>query len=135
MNTPTIEDLRAIERAHFRSVARNKLPIARQALADAIERRKAQEVSTMSTTPPFTTLPWDDDIAEARCPACGSPIDFCQGHGEIGDPAGFALLAAHDDGDHTGCHPEGCDDASVAAKVAARFAAAADARWASQRRT
>jgi hypothetical protein len=43
VNIPEIEDLRAIERAHFRSIARNKLPIARQALADAIERRKAQE--------------------------------------------------------------------------------------------
>ena len=45
------------------------------------------------------------------CPACGDPIDYCQGHGEIGDPAGFAILMAHDDGDHSGCHPDGCEEA------------------------
>lgn len=43
------------------------------------------------------------------CPACGQPIDYCQGHGEIGDPAGFAILAAHDNDTHADCHPEGCD--------------------------
>ena len=47
----------------------------------------------------------------SRCPACGDVIDYCQGHGEIGDPAGFAILAAHDDDDHSGCHPDGCDEA------------------------
>lgn len=40
------------------------------------------------------------------CPACGSPIDYCQGHGEIGDPVGRAILDAHDDGDHAGCHQD-----------------------------
>jgi|GEM_PF-2563844 len=44
-----------------------------------------------------------------NCPACGDPIDYCQGHGEIGDPAGFARLEAHDDGDHSDCHPDGCE--------------------------
>lgn len=44
------------------------------------------------------------------CPACGSPIDYCQGHGEIGDPGGFAILQAHDSGDHSDCDPEGCDE-------------------------
>lgn len=48
----------------------------------------------------------------SRCPACGDVIDYCQGHGEIGDPAGRAILDAHDDGDHSGCHPEGCDEAN-----------------------
>lgn len=47
----------------------------------------------------------------SACPACGSPIDYCQGHGEIGDPAGFAILEAHDNDDHSECHPDGCDDA------------------------
>lgn len=56
---------------------------------------------------PDTDIPGDEDVA--RCPACGDPIDYCQGHGEIGDPAGFAILEAHDAGDHTGCHPDGCD--------------------------
>lgn len=45
-----------------------------------------------------------EDEQPARCPACGDVIDYCQGHGEIGDPAGRAILDAHDDGDHTGCH-------------------------------
>lgn len=43
------------------------------------------------------------EIVEALCPACGSVIDYCQGHGETGDPAGYAILQAHDDGDHSGC--------------------------------
>lgn len=38
-----------------------------------------------------------------RCPACGEPIDYCQGHGQIGDPVGLAILVAHDDGDHERC--------------------------------
>jgi len=58
-----------------------------------------------------------DDLTEcdpyllSRCPACGDVIDYCQGHGEMGDPAGFAILQAHDDDDHSGCHPDGCDEA------------------------
>lgn len=47
-----------------------------------------------------------------RCPACGQPIDHCQGHGMIGDPIGYATLTAHDEGDHTMCHPAGCDEVS-----------------------
>ena len=43
------------------------------------------------------------EIVEALCPACGSAIDYCQGHGETGDPAGYAILQAHDDGDHRMC--------------------------------
>ena len=53
----------------------------------------------------------EDEVYVSRCPACGDPIDYCQGHGEIGDPVGFAILQAHDDGDHTGCHPGGCEEA------------------------
>lgn len=56
---------------------------------------------------PDTDIPGDD---VARCPACGNPIDYCQGHGEIGDPAGFAILAAHDDGDHSHCSTVGCEE-------------------------
>jgi len=57
--------------------------------------------------------PYAESDAEytPRCPACGDPIDYCQGHGEIGDPAGRAILDAHDAGDHSGCHPEGCEEA------------------------
>jgi len=43
------------------------------------------------------------EIVEALCPACGNATDYCQGHGEIGDPAGFAILQAHDNDDHSGC--------------------------------
>lgn len=41
----------------------------------------------------------------AVCPACGSAIDYCQGHGEIGDPSGFAILRMHDNEDHSECDP------------------------------
>jgi hypothetical protein len=56
---------------------------------------------------PDTDIPGDDP----RCPACGDPIDYCSGHGDIGDPDGAAILAAHDDDDHSRCHPNGCEDA------------------------
>jgi hypothetical protein len=38
-----------------------------------------------------------------RCPVCGEIIWYCQGHGEIGDPEGFAILQAHNDDDHERC--------------------------------
>lgn len=59
-----------------------------------------------------------DDLFEtdSRCPACGDPIDYCQGHGPIGDPAGAAILARHDDGDHRQCDPAGCDDAPMSSE-------------------
>ena len=38
-----------------------------------------------------------------RCPACGEVIDYCLGHGEIGNPEGFTILQAHDAEDHSGC--------------------------------
>lgn len=44
-----------------------------------------------------------NDEYMSRCPACGDFIDFCQGHGEIGDPEGHAILALHDDGHHRLC--------------------------------
>ncbi len=50
----------------------------------------------------------EDDVS--RCPACGNPIDYCQGHGEIGDPIGFTILREHDDGDHERCYySDACD--------------------------
>lgn len=30
-----------------------------------------------------------------ECVVCGETFDYCQGHGEIGDPAGFAILQQH----------------------------------------
>ena len=50
----------------------------------------------------------------ARCVVCGDPVDYCHGHGPTGDPYGWAIVSAHDDGDHTRCHPAGCDDAAAA---------------------
>lgn len=54
-----------------------------------------------------------DEMTEelSRCPACGEPIDYCQGHGEFGDAWGFAILELHDEGDHSQCHPDGCEEA------------------------
>lgn len=49
----------------------------------------------------------------SRCPACGDPIDYCQGHGRIGDPIGASILSAHDDGLHGRCNPLGCEDAAL----------------------
>ena len=46
-----------------------------------------------------------DDEYVSVCPACGEFIDYCHGHGVIGDPDGAAILEAHDDGNHEGCHP------------------------------
>ena len=43
------------------------------------------------------------------CPACGDVIDSCQGHGEIGDPAGYEILQKHDAGDHSECAIVGCE--------------------------
>lgn len=49
-------------------------------------------------------------VGESRCPVCGEFIDYCQGHGEIGDPEGARILAQHDDDDHSECDPRGCDE-------------------------
>ena len=39
------------------------------------------------------------------CPACGDHIDYCQGHGLMGDPQGYAVIRLHDDDNHELCHP------------------------------
>lgn len=44
-----------------------------------------------------------DLVSYGACPACGDSIDYCQGHGEIGDPWGYRVLRLHDDGDHSLC--------------------------------
>lgn len=50
-----------------------------------------------------------DPDGTSRCPACGDPIDYCQGHGPLGDRARYDVLWRHDGDDHDGCHPDGCD--------------------------
>lgn len=47
----------------------------------------------------------------SRCPVDGEPIDYCQGHGRIGDPIGYNILLAHDYGYHGRCHYRGCEQA------------------------
>lgn len=57
-------------------------------------------------------MAYDDDVEfVSYCPACADPIDYCQGHGAIGDPIGHRILWAHDMGDHTNCHPAACEEA------------------------
>lgn len=46
---------------------------------------------------------YDDEYVPV-CPACGEFIDYCQGHGDIGDPDGADILKAHDNGIHDACH-------------------------------
>ena len=44
-----------------------------------------------------------DEHVTTACPACGEYPDYCQGHGEMGDPVGHDILTKHDNGDHTEC--------------------------------
>lgn len=97
-----------------------------------IARMGAKKIAETFDTPVPTGRPlaWpnysddqtDDSEAESvsRCPACGDPIDYCQGHGAIGDPIGHSILSAHDDGYHGRCNPAGCEDSAemIAAVVA-----------------
>lgn len=56
-------------------------------------------------------VPADDDVE--RCPVCGEPSDYCQGHGEVGDNRGWLNMIAHDHGDHVQCDPRGCEAAGT----------------------
>ena len=38
----------------------------------------------------------DHDEYVPTCPYCHDPIDYCSGHGEIGDPAGYEFLRQYD---------------------------------------
>lgn len=57
----------------------------------------------------FDTCIDDSEPPVEGCPVCGSPIDYCPGHGEISDPTGHAILNDHDHGNHRRCDPYGCD--------------------------
>ena len=52
----------------------------------------------------------DDLEYLSYCVACGNIIDYCQGHGEIGDPDGYRILEQHDNDNHDDCHPVGCEE-------------------------
>lgn len=51
---------------------------------------------------------WDempDGYETEHCPACGELPSYCQGHGEIGDPAGFRVVMNHYHNEiHDDCH-------------------------------
>lgn len=66
-------------------------------LESAYEDRQSQEIMDL--------LDWGDDWYEddVRCPACGDTPQYCQGHGEMGDPRGYAILECHDGGEHDEC--------------------------------
>ena len=55
-------------------------------------------------------MSWDIASEEA-CVACGAYIDYCQGHGEIGDPEGRRIINAHDNGNHHDCRINACQEA------------------------
>ena len=38
----------------------------------------------------------DDPVTYDQCPVCLYPMDYCQGHGEIGDYEGFLILQEED---------------------------------------
>jgi hypothetical protein len=69
---------------------------AEEALQEQAEEDAAKEEAVL----------YADKACEAgdRCPACGELIAFCTGHGEIGDPTGFAIIEKHDNDDHTDCY-------------------------------
>lgn len=65
-------------------------------------------------TSDYLNVPDNSYYPQDYCPACGQPIDYCLGHGEIGDPVGRRILDNHDgDIDHSSCHPNGCEEAPV----------------------
>lgn len=57
---------------------------------------------------------WADIEVVSYCVACGDVIDYCLGHGEIGDRAGWAILQQHYEHDiHDNCDPHGCDEGEM----------------------
>lgn len=48
------------------------------------------------TNADYLTEVEDMEAEPERCPVCGEFPDYCQGHGEIGDPEGYALLVKYD---------------------------------------
>lgn len=48
------------------------------------------------------------DVQVGMCPACGEAIDYCQGHGPMGDADGYLILHLHERGIHDRCAPRAC---------------------------
>lgn len=99
------------ETAHLTYVRPSDFP-------DEGDRWQACDVDPTTGEPLYALDGWTwAEVTEGEyvpaCPACGELIDYCQGHGEIGDPDGAAILAAHDDGDHSRCDPAGCTDSTL----------------------
>lgn len=66
------------------------------------------ETSVSDTLPTCDTCgQWEELCAcmeTTICPVCGEPIDYCQGHGTIGDAYNNSILAMHANGTHDECH-------------------------------
>ncbi|WNM69993.1 hypothetical protein SEA_GUYFAGIERI_90 [Rhodococcus phage GuyFagieri] len=72
--------------------------------------------------PDDDTDPDDDGEPVSRCVVCGEVIDYCNGHGPIGDPDGARVLDDHDNDEHSGCHPAGCEVMRDALRAACALA-------------
>lgn len=62
---------------------------------------------------------WPTGLDDSRCGYCNSPIDYCQGHGAIGDPEGFAALEGEEDDEH---EADGLDPVSPPCELCPEFA-------------
>lgn len=80
-------------------------------VARSIHKDWAVQFYDSEGNPTIVYAMWEHDLEivelhdDTYCPACGvSPIEYCQGHGEIGDPVGYAILQKHENGDHSSCY-------------------------------
>lgn len=84
------------ERDLIRSDADGRVSLPSDLSADPAFQAKVAEL--VETAEQVSSDMWVED-----CVVCGQPSDYCPGHGEIGDPAGYRILVAHDEGDHSMC--------------------------------
>jgi hypothetical protein len=75
---------------------------ATERLFDELKAKRDKRVHNVDESRPV--------VDESYCVACGVTIDYCQGHGEIGDPEGYHILRMHDLDIHDQCDPHGCDE-------------------------
>lgn len=69
----------------------------------------AEYAAHLADEHPLAAAPTSEE--EARCPACGDYMSYCQGHGPQGDPEGYRRLRLHDMGNHHLCDPRACEEA------------------------